>query len=218
MSGPNGPPSDTGPAAGPILGGALLLASDADMKIALSTPPEWRVLNLERLENVSWARPEIAAHLPAGNEEVAAQLAEMAHGAAAAGIVFAAMCVPGDGESADLSVVTLALRQRADRSSRGEVAAPRGVTGGEASEDGSNRSESEGDAVVLPAGPAVREAALETFEAPPLGPMPVFTVEYALAVPGDERVAVLAFITIAPSDIHSLGVQFAEIAATLSFH
>ncbi|HWB69152.1 MAG TPA: hypothetical protein VG518_04180 [Solirubrobacterales bacterium] len=197
-------------------------ATEPIASATLSTPPEWRVLNLENLEDRDWASAKLAAHLPEGGENQAAKLAELTTGAAESGIFFAAMCLPGDGQSLDLSTVTLSLRHPLSRADEGGgeeeaailsssveewVEAPGVQTSAGASQN----------AVILPAGPAVREESFEILEVGSgLNPMPVFSVEYAVSLPA-ERVAVLTFTTIAPSDTDALRTQFAEIAATLAF-
>ncbi|HWB69313.1 MAG TPA: hypothetical protein VG518_05000 [Solirubrobacterales bacterium] len=189
----------------------------------LSTPPEWRVLNLENLEDRDWASAKLAAHLPEGNESQAAKLADLTAGAPGSGIVFAAMCLPGEGESLDLSTVTLSLQHPASQTREGDAVEGEAAIQSSSVEDW---TEAPGvqtpagpsqNAALLPAGPAVREESFEILEVGSgLNPMPVFSIEYAVSLPG-ECVAVLTFTTIAPSDTDALRAQFAEIAATLVF-
>ncbi len=190
----------------------------------LAIPPEWRVVDLERLEDGPRTREQIErglGDLP-GEDLLASRLSELVSGAADQGVIFAASCSPGDGESIDLSTVTLALRRRPDREGEETAESHDRSADDEVGLVEEAAAEAEGEAggvgaVLLPAGEAARAESFDLIElGEPFAPIPAFCVEYALAVPGDPRVAVLTFTTVAPSDVDALRAQFAEIASTLS--
>ena len=200
-----------------------VLAADtgSTASVTLATPPEWRVLGLESLEDIPHTRSQIAARLDAvtEGEDLATLLAELAGGCASSGIIFAAMSTPGEGESLDLSTVTLALKRPVVGVAHQPVEEP-DHTSTPTNNSAQVRPEPgpSQNAVALPAGHAARNESFELIDVgPPLSKMPVFCVEYAVAVPEDERVAVLTFTTIAPSDIEGLRAQFSDIASTLAF-
>jgi hypothetical protein len=190
----------------------------------LAIPPEWQVVDLGRLEDRVRTRAQIERGLDdvPGEDLLASRLSELVAGAADQGVIFAASCRPGDGESIDLSTVTLALRRRPDleRDEAEDRDRPAGE-GIDLADGAGTEPEGAGDdigLVSLPAGEAARAESFDLVELDrPFGPIPVLCVEYVLALPADPRVAVLTFTTVAPSDIDALRVQFAEMASTLSF-
>lgn len=191
--------------------------------MTLSTPPEWRAIDLRELQEPERARGVLAARLAgfgAAGESLAAGLADLALTTVPTGVVFAAMCEPGDGRSEDLSMVTLAVvHDRREIAPAGE-SARRSMTDGPIEERSVDSAPGpEQNAAILPAGNAARIENLGAVSISlDLPPLPAFTVEYAVALPDDDRVAVLTFTTIAPSDTDVLRTQFSQIASTLLFN
>lgn len=156
--------------------------------VVIATPPDWHVVDLDGYVDAAATQSLIAQQLEGraqGGAAFAAKVAELAGGAARKGIFFAAVSIPGDGGSVDLTSVTLAALPQIAVSSPTERPA---------------RSESS-----------------YLLEVTPQVVLPLFCVEYALTIPGSERVVVMTFTTIAPSDTERLCEQFAEIASTLTF-
>lgn len=189
--------------------------------VIVATPPAWRILDLSELTDIHATQSLIADQLAGrvdGDEGFAATVAELVVGAFRTGVFFAALSIPGEGASIDLTSVTLAVPRPPDRDTVDGGSDPVGATGARSNlgpvetQPGASQN-----AVSLPAGPAARVESLHMLQLGPRVSLPVFCVEYALAVPGTQSAVVLTFTTVAPSDADRLRAEFADIASTLAF-
>jgi len=152
-------------------------------------------------------------------EGLAERLTEAIADTTASEIFFAALSLPGDSGNDDLSTVTLAassLKSSAqDKARRDEQGAHVDYSGLPPTNTQPGATQ---NALQLSIGDAARSERTYILEiGSPVPPLPVLCVEYAVAIPDDERALILTFTSIAPSDIGTLRGQFADIAATLMF-
>jgi hypothetical protein len=196
--------------------------ADSPTSVTVATPPDWDVLDLAQFDDLSAIRARVAESVAeyADGEDYASRISQLLGVADENGVFFAATAWPREDGSRDVTTLTLAAptmgsQERVvaiETSQRSEEDIPANaipIT----TETGPSQN-----AADLPAGPAARTESDHILElGSPLPPLPVFCVEYALMVPGTERVIVMTFTTIAPSDTDMLREQFADIASTLAF-
>jgi hypothetical protein len=221
------------PAADLPVAGSAADAPPVASGVIIATPPDWRVLDLGGYVDAEATRSLIERQLQGRTQDgaaFAAKVAELAAGANEKRIFFAAVSVPGTGGSVDLTSVTLALPSRSTHARSDNAEQSRGAVTSKSVPDPSGTSSTAGDpaavhaepgpyqnAAMLPAGLAARSESSYLLEVTPRVVLPLFCVEYALTVPGSERVVVVTFTTIAPSDTERLRAEFADIASTLTF-
>jgi hypothetical protein len=193
--------------------------------LVISTPASWQTVDIEMLMNSSAVRQMIESSLdgivPHGREfaegvERALRSAEGCH------IFFAAVGLPNEVEP-DMSSLTLTVgsptRRVAPSGAGVGAAADSGAATGEAGDEEREDAPRSGAAEVLvslPAGPAMCVASLDELQLDANhGPLRVLCVEYALQIPGTDNVLVMAFTTVAPSDIERAMSRCQLIASTL---
>ena len=189
--------------------------------VVVATPLGWQVLDPGDFADAETTRSRIVAALDGQVErgdELAATFAELAVRAVGADILFAALSIPGVEHATDLTSVTLAVPERLPSNSDTRIVATADTDG--TTTTGLSVETQPGpdqNAVMLPAGPAARIQLSHRLAIGSHASLPVFCVEYAVAVPRSKSVVILTFATIAPRDIDSLRAQFADIASTLAF-
>jgi hypothetical protein len=192
--------------------------------VVLEVPETWQVLDLSGFEDRSRTQKQLTQRLERLGEyrdAFAATIAEVAGRTLEEGILFAALGLPSE-ESDEMTTVTIAARGSAPLVERqwpgtqhvGREEGPRiDATAALDTAPGPDQN-----AVRLPCGLAARDERSRVLEiGAPVPPLPVFCVQYAVAVPGTERTIVLTFTTVAPGDTGALRLQFGRIASTLAF-
>jgi hypothetical protein len=188
--------------------------------VVIATPSTWRVLDLSELEDVRATESLIAKQLGDGvdgGEAFAATLAGLAAGTAQAGLFFAALSVPDERGTIDLTSVTLAIPVAPHKATAGISDSMKTQEAKTELAPFETRRGASQNAVSLPAGPAARVEVSHMLDISAQITLPVFCVEYAVALPSSTRTLVVTFTTIAPSDMDRLRAEFEGIASTLAF-